>query len=49
MTFTPPAFTTSSLAEAKTKGLQVVSDNTFTDASADDFSVQLNDAKEQGR
>ena len=27
--------------EAKTKGLQVVSDNTFTDASANDFSVQL--------
>ena len=35
--------------EAKAKGLQVVSDKTFTDASANDFSVQLNDAKEQGR
>ena len=34
--------------EAKTKGLQVVSDNTFTDASANDFSVQLNDAKSKG-
>ena len=36
------------VAEAKTKGLQVVSDNTFTDASANDFSVQLNDAKSKG-
>ena len=34
--------------EAKAKGLQVVSDNTFTDASANDFSVQLNDAKSKG-
>ena len=34
--------------EAKTKGLSVVSDNTFTDASANDFSVQLNDAKSKG-
>ena len=34
--------------EAKTKGLQVVSDKTFTDASANDFSVQLNDAKSKG-
>ena len=34
--------------EAKTKGLEVVSDNTFTDASANDFSVQLNDAKSKG-
>ena len=47
-TFTPPASTTSSSEEAKTKGLQVVSDNTFTDASANDFSVQLNDAKSKG-
>ena len=36
------------VAEAKTKGLQVVSDKTFTDASANDFSVQLNDAKSKG-
>ena len=34
--------------EAKAKGLSVVSDNTFTDASANDFSVQLNDAKSKG-
>ena len=34
--------------EAKAKGLEVVSDNTFTDASANDFSVQLNDAKSKG-
>ena len=34
--------------EAKTKGLQVVSDKTFTDASANDFSVQLNEAKSKG-
>lgn len=36
------------IAEAKDKGLEVVSDNTFTDASANDFSVQLNDAKSKG-
>ena len=34
--------------EAKTKGLEVVSDKTFTDASANDFSVQLNEAKSKG-
>ena len=34
--------------EAKAKGLEVVSDKTFTDASANDFSVQLNDAKSNG-
>ena len=34
--------------EAKTKGLEVVSDMTFTDSSANDFSVQLNDAKSKG-
>lgn len=34
--------------EAKTKNLAVVSDSTFTDASANDFSVQLNDAKSKG-
>ena len=34
--------------EAKAKGLEVVSDKTFTDASANDFSVQLNDAKSKG-
>ncbi len=31
--------------EAKNQNLEVVSDQTFTDASANDFSVQLNDAK----
>ena len=36
------------VAEAKDKGLEVVSDKTFTDASANDFSVQLNDAKSNG-
>ena len=36
------------VAEAKAKGLEVVSDKTFTDASANDFSVQLNDAKSNG-
>ena len=36
------------VAEAETKGLEVVSDTTFTDASATDFSVQLNDAKSKG-
>ena len=34
--------------EAKTKGLEVVSDMTFTKSSANDFSVQLNDAKSKG-
>ena len=34
--------------EAKAKGLQIVSEQTFTDASANDFSVQLNDAKSKG-
>ena len=34
--------------EAKAKSLQVVSDKTFTDASANDFSVQLNEAKSKG-
>ena len=34
--------------EAKAKNLEVVSDSTFTDASANDFSVQLNDAKKKG-
>ena len=34
--------------EAKTKGLEVVSDMTFADSSANDFSVQLNDAKSKG-
>lgn len=36
------------VAEAETKGLEIVSDTTFTDASATDFSVQLNDAKSKG-
>ena len=36
------------VAEAQTKGLEIVSDTTFTDASATDFSVQLNDAKDKG-
>ncbi|WP_125115127.1 ABC transporter substrate-binding protein [Agathobaculum sp. Marseille-P7918] len=36
------------VAEAKAKGLEIVSETTFTDASATDFSVQLNDAKSKG-
>ena len=36
------------VAEAETKGLSVVSDKTFTDSSANDFTVQLNDAKDNG-
>ena len=36
------------VAEAEVKGLEIVSDTTFTDASATDFSVQLNDAKDKG-
>lgn len=34
--------------EGKAKGLEIVSDMTFTDSSANDFSVQLNDAKSKG-
>ncbi len=34
--------------EAKTRGLEVVSDTTFTSASANDFTVQLGDAKDKG-
>ena len=36
------------VAEGKAKGLEIVSDMTFTDSSANDFSVQLNDAKSKG-
>ena len=36
------------LEEADAQGLQVVSDQTFSDGNATDFSVQLNDAKENG-
>ncbi len=36
------------VAEAQAKGLNIVSETTFTDASATDFSVQLNDAKDKG-
>ncbi len=36
------------VAEAQNKGLEVVSDTTFTDASANDFTVQLGDAKDKG-
>ena len=36
------------VTEGKAKGLEVVSDMTFTDSSANDFSVQLNDAKSKG-
>lgn len=36
------------IKEAKDKGLEIVSDTTFTDASATDFNVQLNDAKSKG-
>ncbi|MBQ9058664.1 MAG: ABC transporter substrate-binding protein [Atopobiaceae bacterium] len=35
-------------AEAKTLGLEIVSTTTFTDDSATDFNVQLNDAKDAG-
>ena len=35
-------------AEAANQGLQIVSTSTFTDDSATDFSVQLNDAKNNG-
>ncbi len=34
--------------EAEVKGLEVVSVTTFTDATSNDFSVQLNDAKNNG-
>ncbi len=34
--------------EAATRGLEIVSDTTFTDASANDFTVQLGDAKDKG-
>jgi len=34
--------------EAKEKGLEIVSDQTFTASSANDFNVQLNDAKDNG-
>lgn len=34
--------------EAQAKGLEVVSVTTFTDATSNDFSVQLNDAKNNG-
>lgn len=36
------------IKEAKAKGLEIVSDTTFTEASATDFNVQLNDAKSKG-
>lgn len=36
------------VAEAQQRNLEVVSDTTFTDSSATDFTVQLNDAKEKG-
>ena len=36
------------VTEGKAKGLEVVSDMTFTASSANDFSVQLNDAKSKG-
>ena len=35
-------------AEAATLGLEIVSTTTFTDETANDFSVQLNDAKNNG-
>lgn len=35
-------------AEAASQGLQIVSTSTFTDDNATDFSVQLNDAKNNG-
>lgn len=36
------------VSEAEAKGLEVVSVTTFTDATSNDFSVQLNDAKNNG-
>ncbi len=36
------------VSEAQTRGLEIVSDTTFTDASANDFTVQLGDAKDKG-
>ncbi len=36
------------VAEAQNRGLEVVSDTTFTTASANDFTVQLGDAKNNG-
>jgi len=36
------------LEEADAQGLQIVSDQTFSDGNATDFSVQLNDAKNNG-
>ena len=36
------------VAESAVKGLEVVSVTTFTDATSNDFSVQLNDAKNNG-
>ena len=36
------------IAEAEVQGLEVVSTTTFTDDTANDFSVQLNDAKNAG-
>ncbi len=36
------------VSEAKDRGLEVVSDTTFTEASANDFTVQLGDAKDKG-
>ncbi len=34
--------------EAKSRNLEIVSDTTFTNASANDFTVQLGDAKDKG-
>ena len=36
------------VAEAQAKGLEIVSETTFTDASATDFSVQLNACRDAG-
>lgn len=36
------------ISEAANRNLEIVSDTTFTDASANDFTVQLSDAKEKG-
>ena len=44
----PRASTTPSWTEAGTRGLEIVSDTTFTDGNDTDFSVQLADAQSAG-
>lgn len=45
---TPPVSTTLLSAEAEKEGLEIVSATTFTAETANDFSVQLNEAKKAG-